>query len=359
MGSRDTPPAANELEVSVFGPLRGECIVLHIPSAGWYVVDSFSIKRARSVVPVATYYLREVLNVDRLAGLLLTHWHEDHTEGARDLLESFPTGVGLVGLPGAYSTRELTTFAGAYIRQETAFRPVRDLLEVMDFLEKNQAVRTRILNEGVQIAPRGAAWSFEALSPSVEDQRRLLAAIAAVLPLAAPKNKTRLNSNAGCAVLRIEFGGLRIMISSDLEAGDDDRVGWRHIVSQNTGSLRAHVATIGHHGSPSAYLDEAWTEMGDLASTIAISTLFPARSGSLPREQVLRKVRQRSHRILLTGRPGSNVKSAVLVPKKHLPFSSYSPVHTAGDPGQVRLRYRSGMTLPNLEIFPPAHIWEG
>jgi hypothetical protein len=359
VGRRDTPPAADELEVSVFGPLRGECVVLHIPGAGWYVVDSFTVRRGASIVPVATHYLRDLLGVDRLAGVLLTHWHEDHTEGARELLESFTGGVGLVGLPRAFSTPELATFVGAYIRQESGFRPVRDLLQVMDFLDGNGAVQRLLLGEGVQLAPRGAACSLEALSPSVEDERRLLSAIAAILPSATTKNTTRLNVNAGCAVLRIEYGELRIILASDLDAGDHNQVGWRHIVAQNHGALRAHVATIGHHGSPTAYHEEAWREIGDPANTVAISTLFPAKSKPLPREQVLEKVRKHTRCVLLTGHPGANVKSSVSVPKKHLPFSSYSPLHVAGDPGQVRIRYSSGVTLPSLEVFPPAHRWEG
>jgi hypothetical protein len=244
-----------------------------------------------------------------------------------------------------------------HVAQDSSFRPVRDLAEVMDFLAANRSVQRLRLGERVQLAPKGATWSLEALSPSVEDERRLLAAIVAVLPSSAVKNTQKLNLNAGCAVLRVEAEGFRIMISSDLEAGNDGLFGWRNIVAQNRGNLRAHLATVGHHGSPTAYLDEAWREMGDPAMTFSVSTLFPVKDGSLPRQEVLKKVQKRSRGVFLTGHPGSNAKSAVQVPRKSLPFSSYTPLHAGSDPGQVRFRYRKGATEPVVEIFPPAHMW--
>jgi len=85
-----TPPRADELEVSVFGPGVGESIVVHLGDSRWVVVDSCvapDTKRA-----VALDYLGEI-GVDVLEQLLMlvvTHWHDDHSKGASDLLDTAP-----------------------------------------------------------------------------------------------------------------------------------------------------------------------------------------------------------------------------------------------------------------------------
>jgi len=55
------PPAVDELEVSVFGPGVGECVLVHFGEGEWMVVDS-CLDRATSR-PAALDYLTE-LGVD-------------------------------------------------------------------------------------------------------------------------------------------------------------------------------------------------------------------------------------------------------------------------------------------------------
>jgi glyoxylase-like metal-dependent hydrolase (beta-lactamase superfamily II) len=74
---RFSPPAAHELEVSVFGPGKGECIVIGLPGGPWLVVDSFQVKVAGGRSPVAVEYLKRI-NVTDVAGVFITHWHDDH-----------------------------------------------------------------------------------------------------------------------------------------------------------------------------------------------------------------------------------------------------------------------------------------
>ena len=88
--NRSIPPKPDELEISIFGPGRGECILLHLGVNEWCVVDSCMARGTRE--PVALEYLRS-LNNDALNGLKLvvaTHWHDDHIGGLASLLRLAP-----------------------------------------------------------------------------------------------------------------------------------------------------------------------------------------------------------------------------------------------------------------------------
>jgi len=84
-----TPPNLDEFEVSVFGPGRGECILVHLGYNEWCMIDS-CVGRGRSL-PAAVEYLKE-LGQAALEGVLLvlaTHWHDDHIGGIADSLREF------------------------------------------------------------------------------------------------------------------------------------------------------------------------------------------------------------------------------------------------------------------------------
>src|SRR5258708_2355547 len=80
------PPSPDELEVSLFGPGVGECVVVHLGGGAWMVIDSCIYRITRT--PVAIDYLR-ALGVDIATSVKLvvvTHWHDDHMRGASALL---------------------------------------------------------------------------------------------------------------------------------------------------------------------------------------------------------------------------------------------------------------------------------
>src|SRR5262245_58961005 len=56
--SKHTPPASDEVEISLFGPGIGECSVVHLGGGQWMVVDSCIDRSTRR--PVALEYLAEI-----------------------------------------------------------------------------------------------------------------------------------------------------------------------------------------------------------------------------------------------------------------------------------------------------------
>ena len=84
----ESPPAPHHLEISVFGPGIGECVVVHLGDSDWVVVDS-CIDR-QSGRPVALEYLRS-LGVDvasQIKLVIATHWHDDHIRGIAEILHA-------------------------------------------------------------------------------------------------------------------------------------------------------------------------------------------------------------------------------------------------------------------------------
>jgi glyoxylase-like metal-dependent hydrolase (beta-lactamase superfamily II) len=87
------PPAADVFEVSVFGPGKGESVVVHLGASRWIVVDSCRDQRSGEVA--ALEYLRGIgvnLATDVLA-IVATHAHDDHFAGIADIVESCDAAI--------------------------------------------------------------------------------------------------------------------------------------------------------------------------------------------------------------------------------------------------------------------------
>ncbi|MGQ0465469.1 MAG: MBL fold metallo-hydrolase [Sporichthyaceae bacterium] len=84
------PPSADVVEISVFGPGYGECVVVHLGDGEWLVVDSCTFGRGGA--PAALTYLDEI-GVDvptQVVLVVATHWHDDHVRGLRSVVEEAP-----------------------------------------------------------------------------------------------------------------------------------------------------------------------------------------------------------------------------------------------------------------------------
>ena len=78
-----TAPQPDEIEVSLFGPGFGECIVIHYGDGRWLVVDSC----VDDGKPVALTYFQKI-GVDPAAAVshfVISHFDNDHIGGATEL----------------------------------------------------------------------------------------------------------------------------------------------------------------------------------------------------------------------------------------------------------------------------------
>lgn len=83
------PPAPDEVEVCIFGPDFGECVLVHFGSNRWFVVDSCEYPGISE--PVAIHYLQQLgLAATVLERIVITHWHNDHCKGISRLAAAAP-----------------------------------------------------------------------------------------------------------------------------------------------------------------------------------------------------------------------------------------------------------------------------
>jgi glyoxylase-like metal-dependent hydrolase (beta-lactamase superfamily II) len=76
----DGAPAADDVEVSVFGHGYGECVVVHTGGGHWLVVDSCTLRESGR--PVALAYLDAIgVAPSSIRWIVATHWHDDHVAG--------------------------------------------------------------------------------------------------------------------------------------------------------------------------------------------------------------------------------------------------------------------------------------
>ena len=346
---RSQAPAPDELEVSVFGPGRGECIVVHVPNGPWFVIDSHNILVKSKRTPVAVAYLRDTLKVTSIHGLFLTHWHADHTSGATELLKAFNPNLALVGLPIAFSQKEFASYMADLTSIDLKTKKVREILSAMTFLKANPKIRAIRLGELVRLNPPNSPWHLEALSPSMEDERLALAQLA---DYQQGKRRTY-DINSGCAVIRLEAGGLVAIFSSDLDIGKTVKHGWQAIVSTSSPHLPANIVKVGHHGSSTAFHPPAWDFFKKgTAKPISVITPFPIKNGYLPKKEMLQEISKYSGGLFVTANPPPNNKAGKLS-RRRAPFSSYqpTPVMDLSRVGHVRIRLSAGNPIPRIDLF--------
>jgi hypothetical protein len=219
---------------------------------------------------VAHLYLNR-LGVRDLWGVFLTHWHLDHTDAAGDLLQAFAHSLKVVGLPPAFSRRELASFLASRLPDEATFAEVRDLTAVMDELAKNSAIHPVLLNDGTVLA-QNSMWRLDAIAPSMSDVQHQLQTLAAAVVGTAIKGKY--DVNACCAVLVLEVGSTRVLLGSDLANGETPAHGWNAIHQHHPHRLPSAAVKVAHHGSKTSQHNACWAQIAN-PPPIAVVTPFP------------------------------------------------------------------------------------
>src|SRR5689334_12129795 len=79
------PPAEDEIEVSIFGPGKGEAILVHLGYNRWIAVDS-CIDQIDGTIPALEYITQIGVNVSSSVLLVVgTHAHDDHIAGISEV----------------------------------------------------------------------------------------------------------------------------------------------------------------------------------------------------------------------------------------------------------------------------------
>lgn len=356
-----TPPRPDEFEISIFGPGRGECILMHLGNNEWCVVDS-CIARGR-IDPVAVEYLRSFQN-DALARVRLvvaTHWHDDHIGGMALLLAMAPDARFCCSM--ALQQPEFLNLVYAAEENIAGRSGVDEFALILKQLEARgqrapifAVENKRLLN--LSGADRSFPITLETLSPSNPTIRLALAEIRRLIPQPKQPQRRIVNRspNHASVVLWVGAGPVRALLGADLEQTGRADEGWMAVVSCHQDNVRAHAFKVPHHGSQGSDHPDVWDKLLK-DDTVAVVTPFAGGSVRLPKDSDLRRLAGRTSKLYCTagglGKPPNRDRAVERMMRDHL-TERYI---VAGQPGHVRVRWSttSRDLAPKIETFNGAY----
>lgn len=309
------PPASDEIEVSLFGPGVGECVVIHLGSGDWIVVDS--CLKARGGLPVGLDYLAN-LGVDVATAvrlIVVTHWHDDHIEGIAETFSKAKSAQlvcsAAVDTADFYTLVRLLHDRDANVGEFGAL--FRELVQRLPPGSRNVgatpiwAITGRPLlslpvgtnspsARVVALSPSDVALRLAQVKIGDELQRAITAGTARRLVAQSP--------NEAAIALWVHAGAFDILLGSDVEESANPRDGWHAIVSDHVtaGRPRAQLLKVPHHGSNNADSPDVWQTM---LAPDAHAAVTPFRRQKLPRKLDLQRLRARTQHLYVTADPAA------------------------------------------------------
>ncbi|MFD7698025.1 MBL fold metallo-hydrolase [Streptomyces sp. NPDC059805] len=294
------------MEVSVFGPGVGECVVVHLGNAEWMVVDSCVQTGSKS--PVAIDYLKQLgVNVaDSVSTVVATHWHDDHVKGISALLEEASRARFYAA--GAFRRDEFLAVAQRTHLISKFSSGVQELSAVRKIISQRRELGGPALEQvravqRISSDPSRAVQEIWALSPSAEDAERGIEHIASLIDDLNGKASRipSLPPNDVSVVLHLETVAGAILLGGDLEHHRGTRTrGW-HAILDHPGrpTSKATFYKVPHHGSGNADCPEIWQHL--LADQpICVMTPFERGVTSLPREADVNRQLGNVDRVFIT-----------------------------------------------------------
>lgn len=340
------PPADDELEISLFGPGYGECVLVHLGDGNWLVNDSCTDLSSDDRSPVALKYL-EHLGIDvaqRVRLIVASHWHDDHVRGLAKIVELCPNAEFIcsqalrVGefLQLVRTAEENSSANGSGVSE---FRRIIEHRRDCDSPVVKWAIADRQLwhSADTDVSLLSLAPSDRSVEVSLLELGRLIEEVAEFrvrVPASTP--------NSASVVLWIDFKGIKVLLGGDLEKSTDPRRGWQPIVD-NPPDGRADVYKVAHHGSVTGHSDDIWKV---LLHNSPVSIITPWRRGGahLPVSEDLVRISSLSAQTFLTASPRRHVKPpkrSRLVEEEINKFTR--SWHTLdGSMGHVQMRCRVG-----------------
>ncbi|MFD0541711.1 hypothetical protein ACFQY7_55820 [Actinomadura luteofluorescens] len=283
------PPSPDTFEVSVFGPGKGESIVVHLGARRWIVVDSCRDQRSGTVSPLD--YLKGI-GVDlstEVHAIVATHAHDDHFAGIADTVEACASAV--VVTSQALVSREFLALVEADneiagVTDTASYREYRRIFAIAERRKQSftgqRPLRRAQENKIVLTLPRrdvAPPATVTALSPSEHAVTRALETLAKN-QLHAMGERTRrsmLDPNEASIGLWISAGEVNVLLGADLLSGPKG-CGWGAILHSFSPPELATLYKAAHHGSSTSHHDGLWDK---LLTTAPVVLMTPFRHGSV------------------------------------------------------------------------------
>lgn len=347
-----SPPANNEIELSVFGPGVGECLVVHLGGGDWMVVDSCRNKSTTN--PVALDYLTEI-GVDiahQVKVVVITHWHDDHIRGVADFFRLAESATFVC--PEALSSDQFLRLVASgkkrhFVQQESG---VSEFGNVISELERRSVVVAsggrRILAKSNTCVYRNHSASFpvevHALSPSEKSCELALTAFARSIPEFGDHiGKVRPpNPNEVSIVLLVITPIVSYLLGGDLERSLDTERGWLAILNSEVRlKVKSEAFKVAHHGSSNGDDARIWSELL-VEDPYALTTPYGRGSKPLPSAEDVERIKKRTEHAYCTQWPiGSKRVRRDPAVERAIREIALNWRTSQRTPGQIRLRHSS------------------
>lgn len=294
------PPGLDELEMTVFGPGVGECIVLHLGNNDWIIVDSCMLPT--DAAPVALQYLNRI-RVDasrNVRWVIATHWHDDHIAGLAKILKECATAR--FAMSAALSAQQFVQLVlevddqNRLVKHSSSASELAGILEVL----KSRGVGPYVVGpsayaqDGSRLFQGGYDGSAEvwALSPSAATVTNASANLAErLLTQGDSRRFKRFSPNDLSVAILVKAGGYSLLHGADLENTVAAEFGWKAVLGS---ALRPNAPAQGfkvaHHGSQNAHHDDIWRFLL-VPRPIALLTPYAKLRNPLPTENDVQRVK--------------------------------------------------------------------
>ncbi len=310
-------PKDDEIEVSIFGPGKGECVIAHLGNNDWIVVDS-CVSRA-SKKPIALEYLESLgIPPDQAVKLIaVSHWHDDHIKGTSQIVRTCKDANFVCA--SALLQNEFAQFVESYSKRfmsqkydsgTNEFAAITEQL-FTEYAGKRPYPKRLIwaaANKRLVVWDGGARpfpVELYSLSPSDAAFSLAIAEFRKLMPQpGTPKRQApSLSPNIVSAAFWIIAGNFNILLGGDLDKGSNRDLGWRAVIDSTARpSGRASIVKAPHHGAESGYYAPMWQKMTE---PDAVSLIAPFSGGvrPLPSDKDIARIKKHTRKIFITADP--------------------------------------------------------
>jgi len=263
-------PENDQLEISLFGPSYGECIVVHYGNGKWLTIDS-CLEDDRST-PAAISYFNEIgVDLSNITHVIVTHPDGDHIGGIGKLLSACADSTLVVS--SVLSDRQMVAYTTYYAQSDTSSltQTTKELYDILNESLKRHPYTPKYVLQDTLIIENDFV-KITALSPSSSKINNFLARVSQNLP---QKNTNRivpasLTPNAVSLVILVEVDGFSAILGADLE--EHPGRGWTEIMNNSITYSNAPgciLLKIPHHGSSNADCPAFWNSMKGATAILA------------------------------------------------------------------------------------------
>ena len=251
MLSNDAPDP-DVIEVSIFGPGKGETVLVHLGRGKWIIVDS-CVDQQLGTIPVIEYLRRLNVSVESDVLMILgTHAHDDHIAGISRVLDvcrdAFFACSSALTREDFLAVLEEDLQAQFSLRK-SSYSEFREVHRIVDLRRQAAGGQRRFLKRAVEDLPLlNLDWgdngrsTVTSLSPSNEAVTRSLRKLATLAAAKGqPRHLAEADPNEFSVALWIESLDKVILLGADLLKGPSG-CGWAGIF-QNLSPPRRHPCT--------------------------------------------------------------------------------------------------------------------